>query len=793
MNPVVKSIVLLAILAVNYTVFSKEITVAPEKAVIVAPSGQKTAVSAAKELQKHLELITGNNIKLVPPSQVSPGEYVFWVGFRAPGDSRKFAPEEARWQVTAEGVYLYGDDSEYRNGTFFAVCDFLEKMFKTRWIEPGDVAFSKQNPLQLMLISSAWIPELKNRRIRNYSGKTPKKAKNKAFKKFQLSSAEHAEFRREIRLWQQQMRMGSHDRPVYGHAFRRWWEMYGKTHPDYFALNRYGKRAPLSRYNKETANTVAAQGPETASRIKLCVSNPKVVKQIVKNWREQKNKSEYINACVNDSPPKGFCQCPACKKLDIVLKGEKFGEHLTDRYVYFANQIAQEAKKYNPSAKVVIYAYNETEYPPRRIRIDKNVTIALVPTSFNLEYIDKLFNDWKDKGAKEIVFRPNLYLYYFKGTIPTGFEKHCYNIFQTAYKNNTTCYDYDACQAINWLTTGMANYILAKAMSDPSKSFDYWENHYLDAFGAAKPDVKEYFRYWRKNIWDKRISPDLSGIVKKGKWHNFVRGLMWNLQQYYKESDFDKTDAYLANALKHKLSPEEIKRVKRLQVSNQHARLVFKAVTTNPPEKFKYSLELLAFREKHKNFKNVMWVKVFNNESYWGDITGIRAAIKFKDYSLPFIKTPHFWFFRLDPNNVGVKEGWYKEKTMKSWDSIATNHFWEKPYKKYQYPSAATRKKLVNYNGIGWYSCSLKIPKNWNNRQVLLYFGAVDESCWIYVNGKLAGEHLFKEPNDWNTPFTINIDKCIDWDKPSQLVTVRVEDKSGGGGIWKPVWLVSKK
>lgn len=39
----------------------------------------------------------------------------------------------------------------------------------------------------------------------------------------------------------------------------------------------------------------------------------------------------------------------------------------------------------------------------------------------------------------------------------------------------------------------------------------------------------------------------------------------------------------------------------------------------------------------------------------------------------------------------------------------------------------------------------------------------------------------------------IEITSFIDWKQKQQNVIVRVEDKSGQGGIWKPVWLVSKQ
>ena len=778
--------------ALNFALSAEIIKIKPDNAVIVLSDNKNHAVvTAAAELRKHLKLITGSDIPVVSPDKVTAGKYAFRVGAKIPGDSKPLAPEEARWKVTPEGTYFYGDDSSYRSGTLFAVCDFLEKMFKVRWIEPGDIAFTRQNPLQLTLSSSDWKSELRLRNIRGTFRKTPGKTTDAALNEFQMSPEEHARFKKDVISWRKRLRMGGHDSPAYGHAFTNWWRLYGKTHPEYFALTGSGKRAPVPKSGNASDNPVAPTA-QSIHHIKLCISNPAVVAQIVKNWLAQKNRTDYINACVNDSPPRGFCRCPKCRALDVTLRGEKFGDHLTDRYVDFGNRIIKEAAKHDPSAKAVIYAYNETEYPPRRTRLDKNLVIGLVTTHFELDSINKLFHGWTKMGAKEIFFRPNQHHYYFTGTIPTGFEKHFYEVFQTAYKNNVIGFDYD-CLINNWLVTGMADYILAKAMSEPTKSFDYWENHYLDAFGAAKPEVKKYFDYWRENVWEKRINPHLTEIVKKGKWYNFVRGLMWNLGKYYKESDFDNTDIYLKNALRCKLSPEETARVKKLQVANRHARLVFKAVTTPEPAKFRYSLELLNFRRQHKDFGNVIWAKIFNYESYWGDITGIRAAVKFQDYALPFIKTPLFWSFRLDPDGIGDRDGWYKQSNMDSWDIMPTNNFWEKPYPHYKHPSAETRKKLTNYNGVGWYSCQLKVPANWKNRKVFLYFGAVDESCWVYVNGKLVGKHLFEKPDDWNSPFSISIDAGINWGRPTQLVTVKVEDKSGSGGIWKPVWLVSKK
>ena len=76
---------------------------------------------------------------------------------------------------------------------------------------------------------------------------------------------------------------------------------------------------------------------------------------------------------------------------------------------------------------------------------------------------------------------------------------------------------------------------------------------------------------------------------------------------------------------------------------------------------------------------------------------------------------------------------------------------------------------------------------------VALLFGAVDESAWVWLNGKFSGKRLHKKHNDWSTPFAINITDQIDWRKKHQTVVVKVEDTNGAGGIWRGVMVGVRK
>ena len=68
---------------------------------------------------------------------------------------------------------------------------------------------------------------------------------------------------------------------------------------------------------------------------------------------------------------------------------------------------------------------------------------------------------------------------------------------------------------------------------------------------------------------------------------------------------------------------------------------------------------------------------------------------------------------------------------------------------------------------------------------VEIHFGAVDETAWVWLNGKFVGQHDVGTAG-WDRPFDLNITDEINWGGENILV-VRVEDTLGAGGIWKPV------
>ncbi|MBT3377098.1 MAG: DUF4838 domain-containing protein [Lentisphaerae bacterium] len=778
------------------------IRVDPAKAVIALPADAGgAATEAAEELRMHVELITGAVLPVIAGVPVPPGKYPFRIGSAPIGQNVSLGPEEARWVVAEDATYLYGDGIKGRRGDLYAVYFFLEEQLGVRWVEPGDrgIAFKEQAQLVLNIGTFSWRPKVGKRSIRvGVRRDRPPVVKSHVaeFSAFAVSKEKHNAFVDDVRRWQRRMRMGDHLGMSYGHAFTDWWSRFGKTNPEYFALNQYGKREPEVPQSEKSAsdNPLWAQLPHFET-IKLCTSNPDVAKQIVQDWLGKGKPSKYVNVCENDSPPSGFCRCAGCRALDTLEPGEEYGVysvHLTDRYVHLTNMVAREARKHDPEAWAVMYAYNETELPPRRERVEPNVVVGIVPTTTELPKLAELYGGWHARGARAMFLRPNYHHYYATTTIPMGYEKHMYEAFQIAYRNGAIGTDYDSLQH-GWPVTGFSDYVLAKSFAEPSKSFEHWESHYCTAYGAAADQVREYYRYWRHKVWDERLAPNVADIVKRGKYHNFVRGVYWTLADHYRVEDFDRTDAILQQAVKMTLTDGERARLQQLVLANRHARLVFNATVTGGIEKFTHSKALLEFRVEQKDVLNLRWLPVFGMAKRFGDLTGVKTAENLKAFPLPWIQTPLAWRFRMDPQEVGLNEKWHTWTwaQTKEWELLRTSYNWENTYHRDSYPSDELREKLKAYDGIGWYTTRMHIPPDWRGRETLLYFGAVDESCWVYINGRLAGTHLFEKSDDWSTPFTIRIDPFVTWDQQPQTITVRVEDRGGAGGIWKRVWLVA--
>lgn len=130
------------------------------------------------------------------------------------------------------------------------------------------------------------------------------------------------------------------------------------------------------------------------------------------------------------------------------------------------------------------------------------------------------------------------------------------------------------------------------------------------------------------------------------------------------------------------------------------------------------------------------------------------------------------WSFRPDPFADGHRKGWFKvDFDDIRWKKLKIGAWEEQGYS--------------GYDGIAWYRIRFVMPEKIVSNAVELAFQAVDESAWVWLNGKYIGQHDIG-PVGWDKPFWLDVTKEIVWGQENTLV-VRVEDTAFAGGIWKPV------
>ncbi|HRU05937.1 MAG TPA: DUF4838 domain-containing protein, partial [Candidatus Brocadiia bacterium] len=678
--------------------------------------------------------------------------------------------------------------------SLFGVCAWLEEELGVRWIMPGklgevippraDIAITPVPP-------RIGKPAAAQRQIRFVDATAARQ------KKGAPQNANLAQRVAETRLWMRRQRLGRAGYFHVSHAFTKWWDTYSKDHPDYFAQQLDGTRQWPECWPKET--------------VRLCVSNPAVVDQIIQNAKAaaaaqaRSSNLDYLafSACQNDGNC-GWCLCDKCRALDppeapkalfpYVLKGkhgawvEKKVElpRLTDRYVHFWNEVARRAEKELPGQMVGVFAYGVTASPPVRERYAPNLICAFVvadcliaPRGAGLAKLRDAVQKFYDAGLRNWYWRPNL-MYYDMFGLPLIYAREAGEMFQYAMSRGAIGVDIDSWQG-HWAADGINVYVLARLLWDPKRSVDSLIDEYCAAFGNAAPTVKLYFT--RLEAMRDTMPPALSDKRKR----------LTQIPDVYTPDVLDELDALLAKAARQAATDTPIvqQRVRFLGLALQYARLQRNVLDINrrfnvTGQGFQDLLKAIQAREDFYKTLSNPWAINLDHLKWWEKEGKMSPYFATHYLGMTAGKTvvaalPQRWKFYLDLDNDGEKRnltnGQFDDEPLVS---ISVLDHWE-------------NQGFPSLNGIAWYRARFTPPAGLKGRKLYLCFGGVDESCWIYVNGQKVAESIYDKdtnPNSWTTPILADITEAA---KPGEenLVSVRVRDVGGVGGIYRPVLLLA--
>ena len=155
---------------------------------------------------------------------------------------------------------------------------------------------------------------------------------------------------------------------------------------------------------------------------------------------------------------------------------------------------------------------------------------------------------------------------------------------------------------------------------------------------------------------------------------------------------------------------------------------------------------------------------------------GKKISSRTPDISKIIYELPLDWSFKIDPNDNGVSQQWFYDG-FDSWQPIRTDDFWTN--------------QGYDYHGVAWYKTELAIAQDKaatlkQSKNLVLYFGAVDGTADIYLDGVKIGEQKREPAIMWDKPFVIALpeDFAI---AGKHILSIRVRKDGYAAGIWKPV------
>ena len=566
-----------------------------------------------------------------------------------------------------------------------------------------------------------------------------------------------------------------------GHSFVRYMM---DTNPEWWALVD-GKRTKL--HPSKRPNNV-------------CVSNEKlqdwVATDIIQFFAARPEMRKF-SLCPNDYT--SWCECGPCRSLDADQGKGPFEKTesgfpiipMTDRLINFANNMAERVKEVFPDRKIMTYSYGKSVLPPVREKVHPNVSITICwhgdpvnrPILSNEKTINRI-EGWFAAGMQDF----GLYDYgnYFNTDCPIFWYYHQTDYLQT-FNRDWGCRSVHG-ERSNLMTTSPMWHNLAM--------LSYWDVDldYRQAiaricrsfYGPASESMIDYHNFMMEQDLDtdiyeedegakQSLNPDelrqVNKMTPELQLFNFVNFTFDNLARGKEMLEDAMKDARGDTSLEYRV---DLARYGHAVLTVAVARTRKEGLTPKArkmaQEAFVLARELAAQYDLRTSRPGLL-----RN-------LGLPAPMRATEI---LQELPITWRFKKDPRKVGIAEKWFSKEPNADWSEISIEKAWTQ--------------QGHDYHGVAWYLVEFAVDKakamsalEGKDQALVIFFGAVDGTADVYLDGRKIGEQKASPYTMWDQPFTISLPEDFEYDQQHRLV-VRVEKDVHAAGIWKPVSIALSK
>lgn len=734
-------------------------------AILVPATPTAPDEKAAAELASALHQATGASFPVVregaqavPTACLSIGQTQRREQARLPEAGADLGEEGYAIAVAGRDLFLWGGRSR---GAINAVFAFLEEDLGCRWYARGGTPTIPSRPtLAARPVPRRFVPRL---RIRDpfywdaFDGEWSLRNRTAA-----PSAPVPAEW-------------GGYPKYVWhNHSFALLvpFERYFAEHPEYFA-EKNGKRVNLNG--------------------QLCLTNPEVLAISIARVKEALGgvpDARYISVAPNDGG--GYCECAGCKAI-FAAEGSSSGPLL-----HFVNAIADAIAVDFPRVTVSTLAYLDTFQPPRRLRPRPNVVIHLATDSHawaepfllitETERFQAAMKGWAAIGAKVNLWDYTVNFSHYSLPMPN------WQVVTPAIRfylehNAAGIMLQGAYQGPGAADGPQRAWVWGKQLWDASLETEpLMRDFVFGYYGAAAEPMWEYQRLlWR--LWEENHAGALKSIAGGIRYSPSA--------SVFTPAFLDQADRLFARAAElAQEGPAELQR--RLEVAalavaytrlSQDTERLLKTGDRRDAAALRARLDgfaAVARREKVTHLAEGApdldkWLANARRVLDRDPNVGTRGQAG----DVAVLRLPAAWRFALDPDNVGEAKGWAAAEVADGpWATCRTDL--DRGWETQGFPGAT---------GLGWYRQRCDLPADLAGKRLYLLFEAVDEDAWVYVNGRLVCDHTCEKtgmaPEQiWIAPFVVSLGDALRPGAANQLA-VRVLNRAGMGGIWKPVYVLA--
>jgi hypothetical protein len=479
-----------------------------------------------------------------------------------------------------------------------------------------------------------------------------------------------------------------------------------KAKPELFAINRYDEAGQPVRSGQ------------------FCVSNPEVAEIVSKTLIERFRKDpNLLSQSISPNDGGGQCICNNCVALDPpnYLEPTSAKPAISDRYIYFYNQLAERVAKEFGDRFLAFFVYSDySRAPVKYTKLHPMLFPVFAPIRYSR--IHSMFNPLSEPNLR-LRGEIEVYMQYAKNC---GFYGYNYNLAESIMPfSKVSIWSEDlpflakkglafaSLETLgNWNSNAPHLYLGARYIYSGEDPQAIMDDYYQKLCGAAANELRAY--------WDAVDQAYRNADIHSGGYYG--------IELIMTSEKLSQLQQLLDKAVAAAKTDREKAVVALFQTGLDQGKLQVQMI--NQLNSFQFA-EAKASRDQLRALNNQLEkdkiVSIYSNrylDSFVSHIVDAAAAVVESGAKIA-VKFPDTWLYRADFYAVGAEEQWFDPSHGDSeWLTVKT---WGAP--------SLYSQGHGDWKGYQWFKVTVDVPAD-AAQNMMMWFGANDGSTHLWVNGK---------------------------------------------------------